>query len=89
MDRVAGAERPAGATFMINLPLAFFENIGLTELIIILLIVLLLFGHRLPGLGRSLGRSVSEFKEGLKEGDAQEDKNQAGAPKQTKDKPSA
>jgi sec-independent protein translocase protein TatA len=74
---------------MINLPLGFFQNFGLAELLIILLIVLLLFGHRLPGLGRALGRSVSEFKGGLKEGDAQEDKNQAEAPKQTKDKPSA
>ncbi|MBI3831336.1 MAG: twin-arginine translocase TatA/TatE family subunit [Planctomycetes bacterium] len=50
------------------LTLGFLENIGMTELIVILVIVLLLFGHRLPGLGRNLGKSVGEFKQGLKEG---------------------
>lgn len=46
--------------------LAFFHNLGLPELLIILVIVLLLFGHRLPGIGRAMGRSVSEFKDGYK-----------------------
>ena len=50
------------------LTLGFLPNFGLPELIIILVIVLLLFGHRLPGLGRSLGKSISEFKFGVKEG---------------------
>ena len=36
--------------------------------IIILLIILLLFGHRLPGLARALGSGITEFKKGLKEG---------------------
>jgi len=54
--------------------LGFLQNIGMTELIIILVILLLLFGHRLPGLGKSLGRSVGEFKQGLKEGNEEASK---------------
>ena len=43
-------------------------NIGMPELIIILIIILLLFGaQRLPELARSLGKAVSEFKKGMKE----------------------
>lgn len=49
--------------------LAFFQNMGVTELIIILVIVLLLFGStKLPSLARSLGSSVNEFKKGMKDG---------------------
>ena len=44
-------------------------NLGPTELIIILVIVLLLFGStRLPKLARSLGEASKEFKKGLAEG---------------------
>ncbi len=44
-------------------------NLGPTELIIILVIVLLLFGStRLPKLARSLGQASKEFKEGVKDG---------------------
>lgn len=49
-------------------PLALFQNLGMPEILIILVIILLLFGHRLPGVGRALGRSVNEFKGGLCEG---------------------
>jgi sec-independent protein translocase protein TatA len=45
--------------------LAFLPTIGLPELVIIGGIVLLLFGTRLPGVMRSLGRGVVEFKKGL------------------------
>lgn len=38
------------------------------EWIIVLVIVLLLFGHRLPGMARSLGSGITEFKRGLKDG---------------------
>lgn len=39
---------------------------GLPEILIICFIVLLLFGKRLPGVMRSLGTSIVEFKKGVK-----------------------
>ncbi|HVF73441.1 MAG TPA: twin-arginine translocase TatA/TatE family subunit [Acidimicrobiales bacterium] len=47
-------------------------NIGPVELIIVLAIVLLLFGSRLPKVARSLGQASKEFKHGVAEG-AQDD----------------
>ncbi len=46
------------------LPFGFIGFGGPWELIIVLAILLLLFGHRLPGVMRSLGRGVVEFKKG-------------------------
>lgn len=44
---------------------------GMQELIVIFLIILVLFGaSRLPQLGRGLGEGISNFKRGLKGGDA-------------------
>ena len=41
----------------------FLESIGTTELLVILVVALVVFGPRkLPELGRSLGRSLGEFK---------------------------
>jgi sec-independent protein translocase protein TatA len=45
--------------------LAFLPNIGPQEMIIVLVIAVLLFGKRLPEVGRSLGKSIVEFKKGL------------------------
>ena len=45
-------------------------NLGGSELIIILIIVLVLFGGaKLPKLARSLGQAQKEFKDGLSEKD--------------------
>lgn len=44
---------------------AIFQQIGTVELLVIGGVILLLFGHRLPSLMRSLGRGVTEFKSGL------------------------
>lgn len=45
-----------------------FMGIGMPELLIVAGIFVLLFGGaKLPGLMRNLGRSVNEFKEGIKE----------------------
>jgi sec-independent protein translocase protein TatA len=53
-----------------------FNSIGPTELIIVLVIVLLIFGpKRLPGLGRQLGGGMREFKDSIqrKGGEDQDD----------------
>ncbi len=43
-------------------------RIGTPELIIILLVLLLLFGaKRIPEIARSIGRSLNQFKKGLKD----------------------
>jgi sec-independent protein translocase protein TatA len=43
-----------------------FNSIGPTELIIVLVIVLVIFGpKRLPGLGRSLGSGMKEFRDSI------------------------
>lgn len=46
-------------------PLLAVFGIGQTELLIVAGIALLLFGHRLPSVMRSLGRGVVEFKKGV------------------------
>ena len=40
-------------------------GLGPTEMIIVGVIAVLLFGKRLPEVGRSLGKSLMEFKKGL------------------------
>ena len=48
-------------------------NLGPTELIIILVIVLVIFGaSRLPGLFRALGQGVKEFRDASKDSAAEE-----------------
>jgi sec-independent protein translocase protein TatA len=50
---------------LLNLPLAFWTP-GPMEMAIIGVVALLLFGKRLPEVGRSMGRGIVEFKRGLK-----------------------
>lgn len=47
--------------------LGLFANLGPMEIGIILIVGLLLFGKRLPEVGRGLGKSIVEFKKGLKD----------------------
>lgn len=42
---------------------------GPMELVIVLVVVLMLFGNRLPGAMKSLGQSFVAFKKGIKEGE--------------------
>ena len=40
---------------------------GYLELVVVLMVGLLLFGRRLPEIGRSVGRTIVEFKKGIRE----------------------
>ena len=63
------------ATIMSNL--LFIGNIGGTEIIIIAIIILLLFGgKKIPELMQGLGKGVKSFKKGMKE--IEEDVENAG-----------
>lgn len=66
--------------------LAFFERLGPMELLIVLAIALLLFGRRLPEVGRSLGKGIVEFKRGLK-GISDEIEDESNRPASRKEMP--
>lgn len=58
-----------------------FRNFGLSEVLVIVVVLILLFGaKKLPELARSIGKSLGEFKKGREEGVAQQEDE--------KDKPS-
>jgi sec-independent protein translocase protein TatA len=48
------------------------------QLLVVLIVILMLFGKRLPGLMRSLGASMTEFKKGIKEGNEGDDSGEPG-----------
>jgi sec-independent protein translocase protein TatA len=45
---------------------AFLPGLGMQEILLLLLLGVLLFGRKLPDIGRSLGKTVVEFKKGVK-----------------------
>ena len=48
------------------MPVAIFQNFGVWEILLLLLVLLLVFGpKRLPEMGRSMGRGMREFKDSL------------------------
>ena len=54
-----------------------FQSIGPLEIIVVLVIVLLIFGpKRLPGLGRSLGAGMRNFKDSISGKDKGEDEDE-------------
>jgi sec-independent protein translocase protein TatA len=48
------------------MPTLFAFGFNGIEILVIALVILLLFGNRLPGLMRSLGQGVVEFKKGVR-----------------------
>jgi len=45
--------------------LGFIGNLGLTEWLILAVLAVLIFGRRLPEVGKNLGKGIVEFKKGL------------------------
>ena len=61
-------------------------NIGPLEIAIVLIIVLVIFGpKRLPGLGRSLGTGMREFKDSITGKDKDEDRDEIETPRETEE----
>jgi sec-independent protein translocase protein TatA len=50
----------------ISTPLFGLLGLGTQEIMLLLVLGVLLFGRNLPQLGRSLGKTVTEFKRGVK-----------------------
>ena len=46
-------------------PLFAIFGLGQMELLIVAAVILLLFGHRLPSMMRSLGSGITQFKKGM------------------------
>jgi len=70
-----------------GIPLGWF--LGGWELVVILVVAMLLFfGKRLPELGRSFGRSITEFRKGLSSGsEPSESTGQSGQSSQVEQPP--
>ncbi len=71
-----------------NLMIPGIPSMGGAELLIILAIVMLLFGaKRIPELGRSLGRSIREFRKGASSSENHDDNELLCEPKERKELP--
>jgi sec-independent protein translocase protein TatA len=58
-----------------------FRNLGVPEILLIMLVLVLLFGaKRIPELARSLGKSLNEFKKGREESEKAEGNDDKSAP---------
>jgi sec-independent protein translocase protein TatA len=56
-------------------------NLGPTELIIILVIVIIIFGAgKISGLGGALGKTVSDFRKAVKEGQKEDENAESAEP---------
>ncbi len=65
-------------------------NLGPTELIIILLIVVLLFGaKKIPEIAKGLGKGIRDFKGAMKDGETPEEPKAVSKPGDSENRPSA
>ncbi len=62
------------ASSMAATVLAFLAP-GMGQVLIVGMVVLLLFGNRLPSVMRSLGEGITEFKKGIKGGESDPNAN--------------
>lgn len=57
-------------------------NLGLPELLVILVIVILVFGAgKIPQLGKGLGEGIKNFKDAMRQGESGDDKKDDGSTK--------
>ncbi|MHB1423685.1 MAG: Sec-independent protein translocase subunit TatA/TatB [Gemmataceae bacterium] len=63
-------------------PLFGFFNLGGPEMIFLLILGVLLFGRKLPEVGRYLGKGIVEFKKGIKGLEDEFDASASAAPRQ-------
>jgi sec-independent protein translocase protein TatA len=59
-----------------------FFNLGGGEMIMLLILGVLLFGRKLPEVGRYLGKGIVEFKKGIKGLEDEYDTSASAAPRQ-------
>lgn len=63
-----------------NASLLAMFGLGPTELVVVGIVVLLLFGSRLPSVMRNMGKGITEFKKGLNE--VEDESNKENPPAQ-------
>jgi len=68
-------------------PLFGFFGLGTQEIMLLLVLGVLLFGRNLPQLGRSLGKTVTEFKRGVKGLEDETEPTAGGAPRAVEAEP--
>jgi sec-independent protein translocase protein TatA len=66
-----------------------FPSLGMPEMLVIMMIAVLLFGKRLPEVGRSLGKGLIEFKKGLRGLETDLDISSYSAPDRFEDRPAS
>ena len=68
--------------------LAFLGSLGMTELLVILAIIVLLFGaKKIPDLARGLGEGIRNFKQGVRDDDGSSNTDKKNLPGDGDEKP--